>query len=190
MPALEPQAAVLVRSAVDPRFMPNSPLITLMTDFGSGSPYVAAMKGVIYSLNPIATVVDLSHSVPPQDVRAGAWTWAETTPYFPRGSIHVGVVDPGVGTSRKLVCAVIDESVYLAPDNGLLDRLARRCAPTTIVALAEPEYWLPQVSNTFHGRDILAPVAAAQPGFERRSARPDAPPACGTFVARGQRHAR
>jgi S-adenosylmethionine hydrolase len=140
--------------------MSAAPLITLMTDFGNGSPYVAAMKGVIYSLNPAANVVDLSHAIPPQDVRAGAWTWAEITPYFPRGSIHVGVVDPGVGTSRKLVCAVIDGSTYLAPDNGLPDRLARRTAPTTIVALAEPEYWLPQVSNTFHGRDILAPVAA------------------------------
>jgi S-adenosyl-L-methionine hydrolase (adenosine-forming) len=140
--------------------MSDSPLITLMTDFGADSPYVAAMKGVIYSLNPGARIVDLTHSIPPQDVRAGAWTWEETTPFFPRGSIHVGVVDPGVGTSRRLVCAVLDGSIYLAPDNGLLNRLARRTAPTTIVALTEPEYWLPHVSNTFHGRDILAPVAA------------------------------
>lgn len=140
--------------------MTSSPLITLMTDFGNGSPYVAAMKGVIYSLHPEAHIVDLSHAIPPQDVRTGAWTWLETTPYFPRGSIHVGVVDPGVGTSRKLVCAVIDGSIFLCPDNGLLNRLARRTAPTTIVALAEPEYWLPQVSKTFHGRDVLAPVAA------------------------------
>jgi S-adenosylmethionine hydrolase len=136
------------------------PLITLLTDFGADSPYVAAMKGVIYSLNPAARLVDLTHSVPPQDVRAGAWTWEEITPFFSRGSIHVGVVDPGVGTSRRLICAVLDGSIFLAPDNGLLSRLARRTAPTTIVALTEPEYWLPQVSRTFHGRDVLAPVAA------------------------------
>lgn len=136
------------------------PLITLLTDFGADSPYVAAMKGVILSVNPHARVVDVTHSVPHQDVRRGAWTWEETAPWFPPGTIHVGVVDPGVGTSRRLVCAVIDGSPFLAPDNGLLDRLARRRAPATIVELSNREFWLPHVSNTFHGRDVLAPTAA------------------------------
>jgi S-adenosylmethionine hydrolase len=136
------------------------PLITLLTDFGADSPYVAAMKGVILSVSPHARIVDVTHSVPHQDVRRGAWTWEETAPWFPPGTIHVGVVDPGVGTSRRLVCAVIDGSPFLAPDNGLLDRLARRRAPATIVELSNREFWLPHVSNTFHGRDVLAPTAA------------------------------
>jgi S-adenosylmethionine hydrolase len=140
--------------------MLTPPLITLLTDFGADSPYVAAMKGVIASLNPAARILDVTHSIPPQDIRTGAWTWEETLPYFPPGAIHVGVVDPGVGTARKMVCAVLGGSTYLAPDNGLLSRLARRFPPSTIVALTEPEYWLPRVSNTFHGRDMLAPVAA------------------------------
>jgi S-adenosylmethionine hydrolase len=135
-------------------------LITLTTDFGADSPYVAAMKGVILSHNPAARIVDVTHSVPPQDVRQGAWVLEEAAPWWPAGTIHVCVVDPGVGTSRKMVCAVISDRLYLAPDNGLLSRLARRHKPTTIVALESRQYWLPTVSNTFHGRDILAPVAA------------------------------
>jgi S-adenosylmethionine hydrolase len=140
--------------------MSTFPLITLLTDFGADSPYVAAMKGVIATIHPAARVVDITHSIPHQNVRAGAWTWEETTPHFPRGTIHVGVVDPGVGTSRRLICAAIDGSLFLAPDNGLVGRLAMRSPPSTIVALTATEYWLPHVSNTFHGRDILAPTAA------------------------------
>lgn len=140
--------------------MTAAPLITLLTDFGADSPYVGAMKGAIYSLHPTARVVDITHSVPHQDVRRGAWTWEEVTPHFPRGTIHVGVVDPGVGTSRRLVAAVIEDSIFLCPDNGLLGRLVLRRPPSTIVALEAKEYWSPQVSHTFHGRDILAPVAA------------------------------
>jgi len=136
------------------------PIITLLTDFGVDSPYVASMKGVILSIEPAARIVDLTHSIPPQDVRTAAWVWDEATRFFPPGSIHVGVVDPGVGTSRQLVCARIGESIFLAPDNGLLSRLALRAVPSTIVALTEPEHWLATVSHTFHGRDILAPVAA------------------------------
>lgn len=136
------------------------PLITLLTDFGADSPYVAAMKGVIFGLNPAAQIIDLTHSVPPQNIAAGAWTWDEVAPYFPDGTIHVGVVDPGVGTTRRLLAAVLGKSIFLAPDNGLLTRLARRTPASTIVELAEPKYWLPRVSNTFHGRDVLAPVAA------------------------------
>jgi S-adenosylmethionine hydrolase len=135
-------------------------LITLTTDFGTGSPYVAAMKGVIYSLNPTAAVVDISHEIPPQDVRHAAVVLEDVTDRFPPGSIHVVVVDPGVGTDRSLVFVRIGRQNYLAPDNGVLSRLARRKAPAKIIRLGEQQYWLHPVSATFHGRDILAPVAA------------------------------
>jgi len=134
-------------------------IITLTTDFGAGSPYVAAMKGVMLSINPLVRLVDLSHEVAPQDVSYGAVFLAETTTWFPAGTIHVAVVDPGVGTNRRLLYARIGDQHYLAPDNGLLSLLAKRLRPVRIVELTNSEYWLPAVSNTFHGRDIFAPVA-------------------------------
>src|SRR5262245_7189304 len=137
-----------------------SSLLTLITDFGTASPYVAAMKGVILGINPAARLVDISHDVPPQDIRHGAVLLAEATTWFPAGAIHVAVVDPGVGTERRLIYARIGDQQYLAPDNGLLSLLAARVRPTRIVELSNAEHWLPEVSNTFHGRDILAPVAA------------------------------
>lgn len=139
---------------------PLTPLITLTTDFGRDSPYVAAMKGVILSHHPGARIVDVTHSIPPQDIRNAAWVLEEVAPHWPDGTIHVVVVDPGVGTARKMIYAAWKSACYLAPDNGVLSRLARRSPPTTIVALESRQYWLPTVSNTFHGRDILAPVAA------------------------------
>jgi len=135
-------------------------IITLTTDFGPSSPYVAAMKGVILSIHPTAMVVDIAHDIPPQDIRRGALVLEEVTEWFPAGTIHVVVVDPGVGTDRALVYSRIGEHHYIAPDNGLLSRLAARSPPTKIVRLTNSEYWLPLVSNTFHGRDIMAPVAA------------------------------
>ena len=135
-------------------------LITLTTDFGTGSPYVAAMKGVILSIDPAATVVDLTHAVRPQAVRHGAIVLDDVTERFPPGTIHLAVVDPGVGTDRAIVYAEIGRQRYVAPDNGLLSRVARRTRPERIVRLTDPEYWLPEVSPTFHGRDIMAPVAA------------------------------
>jgi len=136
------------------------PIITLTTDFGTGSPYVAAIKGVVLSLNPAATMVDLTHEVPPHDVRCGAIVLEDTSDCFPPGTIHVAVVDPGVGTDRAIVLARIGRQSYLAPDNGLLSRLARRTPPAKIIRLSQPEYWLQPVSATFHGRDVMAPVAA------------------------------
>jgi len=135
-------------------------LITLTTDFGTGSPYVAAMKGVVLSIAPAATLVDLTHDVRPQDVRHGAIVLDDVARRFPPGTIHVAVVDPGVGTDRKIVAARIDGRLYVAPDNGLLSRLARRTPPSELRALTEPRYWLDPVSATFHGRDVMAPVAA------------------------------
>jgi S-adenosyl-L-methionine hydrolase (adenosine-forming) len=136
------------------------PIITLTTDFGVSSPYVAAMKGVILSIHPDAAIVDITHAVPAQDIRRGAVILDLVAPRFPEGSIHVAVVDPGVGTDRALVYAEIGAQRYLAPDNGLLSRLALRLPPRKILRLTKPAYWLESVSNTFHGRDILAPVAA------------------------------
>jgi hypothetical protein len=135
-------------------------LITLLTDFGQGSPYVAAMKGVILSICPEARIVDLTHDIPPQDVRRAALVLDDLCDWFPPGTIHVAVVDPGVGTDRALVYARIGARQFLAPDNGLLSRLSRRRPPEKLVRLADPAFWLERVSTTFHGRDILAPVAA------------------------------
>ncbi len=135
-------------------------IITLTTDFGGGSPYVAQMKGVILSFNPEAVLVDITHDVAPQNVRQGALVLEEVTHRFPQGTIHVAVVDPGVGTERKIVCARIVGHYYIAPDNGLLSKVALVERPTQIVSLANREFWLPEVSRTFHGRDIMAPAAA------------------------------
>lgn len=135
-------------------------IITLTTDFGTGSPYVAQVKGTILSLQAEAVLVDITHDIAPQDVRQAALVLEDVTPRFPLGSIHVAVVDPGVGTDRRLLAAHIDGRYYLAPDNGLLGRLLARDSAARVVALTRREYWLPAVSATFHGRDILAPAAA------------------------------
>jgi hypothetical protein len=137
----------------------SDPLLTLTTDFGEDSPYVAAVKGVILSHNPAARVFDLCHLVPPQDVWHGAFFLSEAVPYFPAGTIHVVIVDPGVGTERPLVYAELGPQRLLLPDNGLLTLLARRLAVGRVIRLADAAYWRPTVSHTFHGRDILAPAA-------------------------------
>lgn len=136
------------------------PLITLTTDFGASSPYVAAMKGVILTINPDARIVDLSHSVSHQNVEQGALVLNETALWFPENTLHVAVVDPGVGTSRRIIYVEIAGHAFLGPDNGLFSRLAHQALPTTIIAVTESAHWLAKVSNTFHGRDIMAAVAA------------------------------
>ena len=135
-------------------------IITLTTDFGNGSPYVAAMKGVILSFNPQAVIVDITHGIPAQNIRAAAVVLDDVTERFPPGTIHVVVVDPGVGTARAILYAEIGEQRYIAPDNGLLTFLAARAPVQRIVRLENRRLWLPEVSNTFHGRDIMSPVAA------------------------------
>lgn len=135
-------------------------IITLTTDFGPSSRYIGAMKGVILSINPFATIVDLSHAVPARDIRAGAITLAETAPWYPAGTIHVAVIDPGVGSKRRIVYAQIGQHHYIAPDNGLLSRLAMMERPSKMISVEEPKHWMPAVSRTFHGRDIMSPVAA------------------------------
>jgi S-adenosylmethionine hydrolase len=136
-------------------------IITLTTDFGEDAPYVASMKGVILTINPEARLVDLSHQIPPQDVRHAAFFLASAIPYFPAAVIHVIVVDPGVGTDRALLYAEVGGHRLLVPDNGCWTLLACEVSPApTVRRLAEPRYWRQPVSATFHGRDILAPVAA------------------------------
>jgi S-adenosylmethionine hydrolase len=137
------------------------PLITLTTDFGGESPYIAAMKGVILGLNPLARIIDLSHQIPPQDVRFAAFFLRASIPYFPPEVIHVVVVDPGVGTHRALLYVEVDGHRLLAPDNGCWTELIKAgTRPPTVFRLTERRFWRPTVSSTFHGRDIFAPVAA------------------------------
>ena len=135
-------------------------IITLTTDFGESSPYVAAMKGAIYCIAPEALVVDLTHIVPAQDIREGALTLYETARWFPPGTIHVVVVDPGVGTDRAILYAEIGGQRYIAPDNGLLSFLMTEEPLERAFTLEASEYWHSAVSKTFHGRDIMGPAAA------------------------------
>lgn len=135
-------------------------IITLTTDFGDSSPYVAAMKGVILSVNPDVNIVDVTHCVPPQQVLHGALVLDGVTRLFPAGTIHIAVVDPGVGTSRAIVYAEIAGQRYVCPDNGLLGRLAERENPAKLVRVTNEQFFRTPVAPTFHGRDIMAPVAA------------------------------
>ena len=136
------------------------PVITLTTDFGDADAYVAAMKGVILEMAPDAGIVDITHAVPPQGVRAAAFHIACAAPYFPEGTIHVVVVDPGVGGARRPVAVRTAQAVFVAPDNGVLTRVLAGSPPELAVHLNRPEFWRRAVSSTFHGRDVFAPVAA------------------------------
>ncbi|NPV56685.1 MAG: SAM-dependent chlorinase/fluorinase [Anaerolineae bacterium] len=140
-------------------------IITLLTDFGTQDGYPAIMKGIIWSIAPGTHIADISHEVPPQDVAAGARLLERAAPFFPPGTVHIGVVDPGVGTGRRPIAAQLGQQFFVGPDNGLvtmlLDRTQRQNQAVEVVALDQPRYWLPVVSNTFHGRDIFAPVGAA-----------------------------
>jgi S-adenosylmethionine hydrolase len=133
------------------------PVITLLTDFGSSDPYVGMMKGVIAGICPDANVIDVTHDVPPQDVKMGAFFLERAHRYFPPGAVHVAVVDPGVGTRRGRIALEAGGQFFVGPDNGLLSLAARRYRA---FSLTRRSYFLPSVSNTFHGRDVFAPVAA------------------------------
>ncbi|MHA1581663.1 MAG: SAM hydrolase/SAM-dependent halogenase family protein [Candidatus Baldrarchaeia archaeon] len=135
-------------------------VITLLTDFGLRDPYVGAMKGVILSICPDVNIVDISHEIRKFDIRQGAYVLAASAPFFPRGTIHIGVVDPGVGTTRKAIIIETKRSFYIGPDNGLLALAALREGIKKVVQITNSKYMLPRVSRTFHGRDIFAPAAA------------------------------
>src|SRR5947209_5906970 len=127
------------------------PIVTLTTDFGADSPYVAAMKGVILDINPEARLVDLSHQIPAQDVRYAGFFVAEVVPYFPPQAIHLVVVDPGVGTERGLLYLEAAEHRLLLPDNGTITFLAARRPVRRARRLTDRRHWRASVSATFHG---------------------------------------
>lgn len=135
-------------------------IITLTTDFGIDSPYVAQMKGVILTIAPSATIIDITHAIPPQDIFAGAIALADSARWFPPNTVHVAVVDPGVGTARRMIAVRAANHWFLAPDNGLLGPVLGDEPAMTAYSLENRGLWLAEVSSTFHGRDIFAPVAA------------------------------
>lgn len=158
-----------------------TPVITLTTDFGIRDAYVASMKGVILGLNPKAIIVDISHAIEPQNIMQAAFILSTAYQYFPEGTIHLAVVDPGVGSRRKAIVLKTDSAFFVAPDNGILsyivDELGKLPGKPArhLVSAAEPrklpsgleavnitneQYWHQPVSTTFHGRDIFAPIAA------------------------------
>ena len=152
------------------------PIITLTTDFGTADAYVGVMKGVILGINPQAVTVDISHHIQPQSVQEGAFIIGTSHRFFPQGTVHIVVVDPGVGTSRSAILLVTRSASFLAPDNGVLSYVLRegfRQEPEVsersevplpdgyrAYRLKNEEFWLHPVSSTFHGRDVFAPVAA------------------------------
>jgi S-adenosylmethionine hydrolase len=136
------------------------PLITLTTDFGGDSPYVAQTKGQILRTCRHAHLVDLCHRISPQDIAQAAWFIRHCSIAFPRDTCHLVVVDPGVGTDRQIVLARINLQYFVAPDNGLLWPLAEQHQPDWVRSVTQRQYWTDPPSPTFHGRDIMAPVAA------------------------------
>lgn len=140
--------------------MPH-PLITLTTDFGLQDHYVAAMKGVILTRCPQARLIDITHGIPPFSLYAGAYAIDQAAPFFPPSTIHVIVVDPGVGTDRKPLLVESQEQFFIAPDNGVLSLALARTGRGTAREITNRDLWLPHPSSTFHGRDIFAPTAAA-----------------------------
>lgn len=140
--------------------MTPRPIVTLTTDFGEGSPYVAQMKGILLGIQPELTIVDVTHGVPPQDIACGARVLADVCHRFPAQAIHVVVVDPGVGTARDILAFRSQIGTFVGPDNGVFGLVADRWPPSKVVRLTNPDYWLSPLSSTFHGRDIMAPVAA------------------------------
>lgn len=151
------------RVSASPRL--RVPLVTLLTDFGTSDYFVSAVKGVILSSNPEARIVDITHDVPPQDIEAAAFTLLAACSSFPRGTIHVAVVDPGVGSSRRPILIQTRDRFFVGPDNGIFsyicDREENRGVTPEIFHLTNTKYFRHPVSATFNGRDVFAPVAAA-----------------------------
>lgn len=137
----------------------SSGLITLTTDFGLSDHFVGTMKGVILGIAPAARVVDITHEIPRYNVAAGALEIAQAWKYFPKGSIHVVVVDPGVGSDRRPIVATAGGHSFVAPDNGVLSMIYAH-GPHVVRVISNPRFMLESISRTFHGRDIFAPAAA------------------------------
>jgi S-adenosylmethionine hydrolase len=137
-----------------------NPIITLITDFGTADHFVGAMKGVILSINPRASVIDITHDIKTGDIRQAAFCLSHCYDYFPGGTIHVCIVDPGVGTDRRAILIETDTYAFIAPDNGCCTFILNRHTSARVYTLENKQYFLPRVSHTFHGRDIFAPAAA------------------------------
>ncbi|HGE70891.1 TPA: hypothetical protein ENX78_08660 [Candidatus Poribacteria bacterium] len=137
-----------------------SGFITLMTDFGLSDGFVAAMKGVIYSINPKAIITDITHDINPYNLLGAAFIFNSVYSFFPKGTVHVVVVDPGVGSERRPLAIETENYYFVAPDNGVLSLALEKEKVLKIVELSKPQYFLNNISNTFHGRDIFAPVSA------------------------------
>jgi S-adenosylmethionine hydrolase len=139
-------------------------ILTLITDFGIKDGNVGVMKGVIWGIAPEVNIVDLSHTIQPQNVEEASLVLLRAVPYFPDGTVHVVVVDPGVGTARRPIAAQVGTQRFVLPDNGVLSRVLDRAdklnLAVELVHLTDPSYWLSEVSHVFHGRDIFAPVGA------------------------------
>jgi S-adenosylmethionine hydrolase len=135
-------------------------MITLTSDFGLKDPYVAEMKGIILTISPNATLIDITHDIEKFSIRMAAFTLASAAPYFPKGTVHLAVVDPGVGTQRRAILVQTKQGFFVGPDNGILILAAQNQGIEHIYQLTNPKFMLPQVSSTFHGRDIFAPAAA------------------------------
>ncbi|MEM6717156.1 MAG: SAM-dependent chlorinase/fluorinase [Cyanobacteria bacterium P01_C01_bin.147] len=137
------------------------PIVTLLTDFGYRDGYVGVMKGVIAGICPAAQLIDLSHDIPPQNIAAARFTLMNAYPYFPDGTVHLVVVDPGVGTARRAIALQTPKGYLVGPDNGVLSGVFEQVEVSKAVELTEAKYWRsPQPSHTFHGRDIFAAAAA------------------------------
>lgn len=150
------------------------PIITLTTDFGSKDSYVGSVKGVILSINPRAKIVDLSHEIGPQNVREAAFLLASTCRFFPKGTIHTVVVDPGVGSEREILCAKVKSAYFLAPNNGVLTPILQQEPSFILREVSNPLFFREKISSTFHGRDKFAPAAAylsKSPIFDRMGKR-------------------
>lgn len=135
-------------------------MISLTTDFGTRDWFVGTMKGVMLGIAPRAVLVDLTHDIPPGDIRGGAFALAASCQFLPRGTVHLAVVDPGVGGARRAIAVRTTNYFFVGPDNGVLSLALAREQIQSIHQLADAKFFLPSVSRTFHGRDIFAPVAA------------------------------
>lgn len=138
----------------------SAPLITLLTDFGTGDPWVGTLKGVLWSIQPAFRIVDLTHEIPPHDVFQAAFTLFRCYRDFPPWTIHLCVVDPGVGGDRRPLLVVTDDRYFIGPDNGLFSFVYAHDAVSRVIHITADHYFRRPVSQTFHGRDVFAPVAA------------------------------
>jgi len=151
-------------------FSMTRPIITLTTDFGESDHFVGAMKGVILSIRPQAQIVDISHQIPPFSVPEAGFVIAEAAPWFPKKTIHVVVVDPGVGSARRPILVEAAGQYFLGPDNGVFSMIRARSPRNKVREITNRKWMLPRVSRTFHGRDVFAPAAAHLAGARSAAA--------------------